>query len=506
MYSLTRHLRTVDETEALGAELALVARPNSLIALSGELGSGKTTLARALIRALSSDQALDVPSPTFTLVQTYDEARVPVAHADLFRLKAGAEADELGMDELLQSHLLIVEWPDRVKRELTDNRLDIELSSRDGGVVARLSGGGTWTRALSRLEAIAGFLVAGVWSRGKRTFLEGDASFRRYERIALDGKTAVLMDMPARPDGPPVKDGKPYSAIAHLAEDIRSVVAVNAHLRTQGLSAPLTYDADLERGLALIEDFGDRVFGRMLASGIDMSGQLREAVRLIARVAGRKWPSSVPVGTGEVHHIPRYDVGSLQIEVELFLDWLWPLLKGRTASEEERGEFIARWLPLLSKTVPVEPVWTLRDYHSPNLMWLPERDGIARVGLIDTQDCVLGHPAYDLVSMLQDARIDIPRDTADMLFRYYCELRSAEPGFDEAELRLASAVLGAQRATKILGIFARLSRRDNKHQYLKHIPRVSRYLERNLEHPALAPVKQWFDENVPQAMRESAIG
>jgi aminoglycoside/choline kinase family phosphotransferase len=268
----------------------------------------------------------------------------------------------------------------------------------------------------------------------------------------------------------------------------------------------LTYDADIKRGLALIEDFGDQVFGRMLASGIDMSAQLREAVRLIAHMAGRKWPASVPVGNGEVHIIPPYDVGSLQIEVELFLDWLWPLLKGRAATEEERAEFIGRWLPLLSKTVLPEPVWTLRDYHSPNLMWLPERDGMARVGLIDTQDCVFGHPAYDLISMLQDARIDIPRDTADMLFRYYCELRNAEPDFDEAELSLASAVLGAQRATKILGIFARLSRRDNKHQYLKHIPRVSRYLERNLEHPALAPVKRWFDEHMPQAMRESAIG
>src|SRR6185503_7320888 len=109
MYTVTRHLRTVDETDALGAELALVARPNSLIELSGELGSGKTTLARALIRALSADQALDVPSPTFTLVQTYDEARVPVAHADLYRLKAGGEVAELGLDELIETHVLIVE-------------------------------------------------------------------------------------------------------------------------------------------------------------------------------------------------------------------------------------------------------------------------------------------------------------------------------------------------------------------------------------------------------------
>ena len=150
-------------------------------------------------------------------------------------------------------------------------------------------------------------------------------------------------------------------------------------------------------------------------------------------------------------------------------------------------------------------MWTLRDYHSPNLIWLPGREGIARVGLIDTQDCVLGHPAYDLVSLLQDARVDIPRQTADRLLDYYCALRRTVARFDEGSLRLAFAVFGAQRATKILGIFARLSRRDGKHQYLRHIPRVSGYLERNLAHPALAPLKQWFDKHLPVELRDCPI-
>jgi aminoglycoside/choline kinase family phosphotransferase len=201
--------------------------------------------------------------------------------------------------------------------------------------------------------------------------------------------------------------------------------------------------------------------------------------------------------------VPPYDHEALDIETGLLTDWCWPFLKGEMIGDELRASFRSIWAPLFDCVVPVNPVWTLRDYHSPNLMWLPERQGIARVGLIDTQDAVLGHPAYDLVSMLQDARIDIPFAEADELLDRYCLSRRGTGTFDEAEFRLAFAILGAQRATKVLGIFARLSKRDGKHGYLQHIPRVSRYLERNLQHPALGQLKAWYDRHLPMSLRES---
>ena len=147
--------------------------------------------------------------------------------------------------------------------------------------------------------------------------------------------------------------------------------------------------------------------------------------------------------------------------------------------------------------LPANPVWTLRDFHSPNLLWLPHRTGLQRVGLIDTQDCVLGHPAYDLVSMLQDARVTIAPDTADELLAHYCTHRHRAGDFDATEFRAAFAILGAQRATKILGIFARLFRRDGKPGYLRHMPRVSAYLARNLQHPALAALAAWYRQHLP---------
>jgi hypothetical protein len=173
------------------------------------------------------------------------------------------------------------------------------------------------------------------------------------------------------------------------------------------------------------------------------------------------------------------------------------LNKKSETSDEIKSDFSSIWHTILPNVISNHPVWTLRDYHSPNLLWMPERKGLRRVGIIDTQDCLMGHPAYDLVSMLQDARVDIDFLQADELYDYYCELRSTSGRFDRNEFSRAFAILGAQRATKILGIFARLSKRDGKHIYLNHIPRVSRYLKRNLTHPDLALLKKWHDRNLP---------
>lgn len=499
-----RHLADSNETAKLGAELALFARQGMVILLEGALGSGKSTLARAFIYALAAPKDdFDVPSPTFSLVQSYDQTRVPVTHADLYRLNSQEELQELGLEETIGFGLLVVEWPEKLKSLPTIDILRIKLCTSTHGRLAELQPNGSWVQALNRLNTIRQFLDKNDWHDFSRSFLEGDASFRRYERLHRNGETFILMDMPRRPDGPPVRDGKPYSQIAHLAEDLGAVIAVNEELRCHGLSAPATYTYDLDQGVALIEDLGDHVFGHLMKCGRDMSELMKEAVHVLARIAVQKWPASLTLSGGERHYVSPYDLSAMEIEISLLLDWFWPFLKSQQACVETRESFFNSWQPLLKNLEDGDRVWTLRDYHSPNLLWLPERSGLERVGLIDTQDCVLGHPAYDLASLLQDARIDIPFAFADMLFDHYCTLRHETGQFDQKEFTQAFAILGAQRATKILGIFARLSKRDGKHSYLAHIPRVSRYLERNLQHPALADLKGWFTRNLPADSRES---
>jgi N-acetylmuramate 1-kinase len=485
-------------TENFAREVALWARPGQCILLSGDLGSGKSTFARAFIRALAvGEKDFDIPSPSFSIVQAYDQTRVAVAHIDLYRLQSSSEIAELGINELIDSHILLVEWPEKLPDDISENQLHMEFTGSGEVRNLSLTARGNWTTFLERNVQINRLIGRSEFRGGIRTFLEGDASSRRYELVSLGGSSALVMDMPPRSDGPVVKDNKPYSAIAHLAENIGAVVGVNDYLCGLGFSAPQVYDLDLENGLALIESLGTHVFGRMMTRGDDMREPMQAAVEVLADMAKHAWPSSVSVRGGLQHHVADYDHSAMLIEIDLLPSWYWPYIKGSTLPDDLHGQFTSIWQGLIPKLKTDQPVWTLRDYHSPNLMWMPERHGLRRVGLIDTQDCVMGNPAYDLVSMLQDARVDIDFSFADELFEYYCALRTVTGNFDRLDFERDYAILGAQRATKILGIFARLNQRDGKPVYLKHIPRVSRALSRNLEHPELKALKDWHDRNLP---------
>jgi tRNA threonylcarbamoyl adenosine modification protein YjeE len=498
---LTRRFDTAATLEAFATELSLFARPGMAVLLQGDLGAGKSTFARAFIRGLSNGAEFDIPSPTFTLVQTYDETRLPAAHADLYRLGCVQELDELGLEELMETHVLLVEWPEKMLDRAIADRLLIQLSGQGSWREAALTASGAWVQALARNDQINAFLAGTRWKTAERRFLEGDASFRRYETLHIGGEQAVLMDMPARPDGPPVKNGLPYSAIAHLAEDIRAVIAVNEVLAARGYSAPRSEAHDLGAGFAVMEDLGRKVFGRMMLAGDDMREPMAAAVAVLAGMARQDWPETVALDGG-TYRVPTYDMEAQLIEADLLPSWFWPYVTGSSIPDDARAEFEALWRAVLPLTQGGHRVWALRDYHSPNLLWLPDRDGLKRVGIIDTQDCLMGHPAYDLASMLQDARVDVDFGFAGDLYAHYCTLRAGGPHFMRQDFDAAYAVLGAQRATKILGIFARLSKRDGKHGYLRHIPRVSRYLERNLAHPALGGLKAWFDRHLPPRQRE----
>jgi N-acetylmuramate 1-kinase len=213
-------------------------------------------------------------------------------------------------------------------------------------------------------------------------------------------------------------------------------------------------------------------------------------------MAARDWPRQVPIDGRSPYAIPPYDAAALLIEVDLLPSWYWPHITGSKPPEAVTQEFSRLWQEALSEIPQAGHGWTLRDFHSPNLLWLPERQGFARVGLIDTQDCVYGHPAYDLASLLQDARVDVDPSLADALLQHYCGIRAHQHGFNSQEFLKAYAILGAQRATKILGIFARLFMRDHKPAYLAHMPRVKKHLERNLAHPALAGLRSWYGKHL----------
>ena len=326
--------------------------------------------------------------------------------------------------------------------------------------------------------------------------MQGDASTRIFERLTQNGRTVVLMNAPRRPDGPPVRDGKPYSAIAHLAEDVVPYVALAAGLRDLGLSAPEILHTDLDRGLIVMEDFGDeRVIGGDPPAPIEEC--YAAAVDLLAALHGRDVPEQLPVTPQLDYRLPPYDTGAYLIEAELLLDWYLVRAEAE-ATDAERAAFVNLWREALIPAMDAPRTWVLRDYHSPNLLWLPERDESARVGILDFQDALIGPAAYDVASLLQDARVDVPEAMEMALLGRYVRARlSRDEDFDAGAFTLVYATLAAQRATKILGIFARLDRRDGKSQYLRHMPRLWNYLQRSLAHPALTALQAWYAANVP---------
>ena len=328
-------------TGALARELALFVRPGDRLLLSGDLGAGKSTFARAFIRALAPEAGdFEVPSPTFTLVQPYEFTRIPVAHADLYRIADPWEVDELGLEELTATHVLLVEWPDRLP-ELPLDRLDIRLDYAGEGRTVRLEGHGTWVERLKRFAEVRAFLARHYGdARVERRFLQGDASARRYERIRAEGHPpAVLMDMPSGPDGPPVHDGRSYDEAARLSRDIRAVWAVNRVLVERGLSAPRTWAHDLPAGLMLMEDLGDAVYGRLYAQG-RMEEPLADAVDLLVAMAGMEWPERVETPAG-AHVVHRYDDGAFLVETDLLVDWYWPHVRGARAEAEAMEDWRA---------------------------------------------------------------------------------------------------------------------------------------------------------------------
>jgi len=487
-------------TAALAADLASLLRGGDVVALSGELGVGKTAFARALIRAIARNPEIEAPSPSFTLMQVYEGDFGKIVHADFYRIEAVHELAELGWEDVVQDAIVIVEWPERSQEIMDADHLDVALyyASEIGpdARIVTIAGHGAFAKRLESFKSLREFLRQAGWDDARRAFLQGDASSRSYETLTKpDGERAILMISPARPDGPPIRFGRSYSAIARLAENIRAFVAIAEGLTAQGLSAPKIIARDLDAGLAIVEDLGRE--GLVDANG-PIPDRYDQAVEALALLHSRKLASTLTLSEGGTYRIPPYDIDALLIEVELLLDWYVDRVARIIVPSGARAVFIKLWRAVLTEVCAADPTWTLRDFHSPNLLWLPDREGVRRLGVIDFQDCVMGHPAYDVVSLTQDARIDVPDELELRLIASYArKRRELDRSFEMTGFTRAYAILGAQRATKILGIFARLDQRDGKPQYLAHMPRVQRYLTKSLRHPALDDIARWYATHLP---------
>ena len=444
-----------DLTACLARVMAAVLKPGDVIALEGPVGAGKTHFARAFIRARQGAAAEDVPSPTFTLVQTYDDPMgSEIWHADLYRLTHPDELAELGLDEAMRDAVVLIEWPDHGGPLPDPLLLGIEPLP-DFPDLRRITLAGSEPRwgAMARLPALARLIHRAGWAEARVLPLAGDASSRRYFRLIDGARSAVLMDAAPGATG--------------------DYVAMTQWLRARGFHAPEILAADQAEGLLLLEDLGDDLVARVLAGEPALAPRIYDRMTDLLVALHRHAPPDF---------VLRLDGAELARQVGLFAEH-YPPAVGAPGMGNEVAAVIARLHAELAADLP--PVLGLRDFHAENLVWR----GDAPLGLLDFQDAVAVHPAYDLVSGLQDARRDVdPAIEAAQIARYI-----AATGVDPERFRAAYALLGAQRNLRIMGIFTRLAQRDGKPRYLALMPRVWALIGRDIAHPALAPLARALD-------------
>src|SRR5438874_2107718 len=340
-------------------DIASALEPGDLVTLSGDLGAGKTTFARAMIRHFAGDETLEVPSPTFTLMQIYNLPRFPVVHIDLYRLSGAAELAELGFDDLPEDAVVLLEWPDRAEGLLPPDRLDVALTLvpklKTEFRHARVTGYGTFAARVDRIAAVRQFIAESGYGDALRTRMQGDASTRSYDRLTMGDKHVILMNSPRRADGPPVREGRPYSAVAHLAETVTPFVAMAKSLRERGLSAPEIYQADLHHGLVLLEDLGEEgvVAGDPPAPIVE---RYQTAVDMLLFLHDQLLPDVLPVAPHVKYTLPHYDMDAFLIEAELLLDWYLPRLHV-TVGDADRTAFQRLWREALAPAIASRPTW-----------------------------------------------------------------------------------------------------------------------------------------------------
>jgi aminoglycoside/choline kinase family phosphotransferase len=353
----------------------------------------------------------------------------------------------------------------------------------------------------------AEFLKAAGLAEARRELLAGDASTRAYERLHLaDGSTVIFMDQPPAaesavcPPGatPAERLAMGYNAAARLAAgSVAAFVTTAAWLRDHGLSAPRILAHDVEAGLAVLEDLGDGLFATLIADG-EAEAPLYEAAVDVQVQLQETTPPDVLSADGASWPLLTYDALALKVGTDTFLEW-WPQFANIPAfAPEAVAEWEALWAPVFDRGAAGASVFTHRDFHAQNLLWLPQRSGAARVGLLDFQDALRAHPAWDLTHLLQDARRDVsPELEAAMLDRFL----AARRGLDREAFIHDYRALAASNAARILGrVFARQALLGRR-QYEAFMPRTWRYLERNLTDPSMAGLKTWFDRHVPAEAR-----
>jgi hypothetical protein len=488
-------LKSVGATEKLAKKIAKYIVAGDVIRLKGDLGVGKSVFARSIIRELGHE-GKHIPSPTFTLIQTYDDTRLPLAHIDLYRMESADEVEALGAECWLDHGAVLVEWPEKAENWFPEQKPDLldfhimemdnsgtltvtleELNDESRRIV--LTGGASWNR---RLSLVDNHYDRPVTEKERQNFVDecgfrnhvispvsADASFRTYWRINTPEGSRIIMDAP-----PPIENVKP-------------VIEMTRYLESIGVHVPHIYKKNEEKGFLLLEDFGNTtVRNGILNHNKPLEPWYYKAVDVLSHLASNQLPD-----------IRQYTKKALWSEVSRFIDWYLPYARSHATHTADRKAFKQLWEPLFDKILDVPQTTVLWDYHADNLMMLTDgepQEGLADIGVIDFQDARIGPVSYDMSMLLQDVRFEISKELENKLIQHFL---ASQQGIDVDKFMQSYRLINLQRTLKIIGGFTRLHFRDGKDSYLQYLPRCWQIVDEALTAPECEDIRHFMNGIVP---------
>ena len=476
--------RDLSDLEKFVRELSPLLIKGDVVALNGQIGSGKTTLAKLLINNLTQTPIEDIISPTFTLCQTYNRDALEIVHYDFYRIESEVELLEIDLHESLKDKICIIEWANKFSDLLPKDRIEILIECANTERVYNITPLGRFKEAIININKMENFLCNLDIKFTELKKLPGDASNRKYFRVIRPDDTMILMDATQEND---------IRGKTGLSNGVDDFIVIGEYLDSIDVRVPKLIARNKIDNMILEEDLGEYCYTDILTKD-NYRKLYSPAIKTLIHISDIKHPKNISKDSNP-HYLQDFDLDIYLNEAEIFIDYYWPFINGKICSADEKQEFILIMAGVHSNLTD-DKTLMLRDFHSPNLMFLENESGFKKCAVIDFQDALFGHPLYDLVSLTNDARYTINEDHEKYLIELYKKDFSFNNfQFDNFSFMQQYQILGVQRSIKILGIFARIAILESNQNYLVHMPRVINYIKRIMHSGSIPELTKWLNRN-----------
>ena len=476
--------QNLSDLEKLSKELAPLLNEGGVVTLNGQIGAGKTTLAKLIIQQLTQTPLEDIVSPTFNLYHTYNKDNLEIAHYDFYRIESEMELHEIDLNESFTDKICIIEWADKFRDFLPKDRIEIFIKCTKNERVYRINPLGKFREVVSNRAKIENFLGGLDINFTELQRLPGDASKRNYYRVMSSDNTMIVMDATQKSD---IKNK------TGLTNGIDDFIKIQEYLNSIDVRVPKLIVRNKIDNIILEEDLGEYSYTDMLTKE-NYQKLYNPAIQRLIHISNINHPKNISTKSNP-HYLKEFDLNIYLNEAEIFIDYYWPFIHGKQCNADKKQEF-TQIMEEVYSNLTNDKTLMLRDFHSPNLLFLENENGFRKCAVIDFQDALFGHPLYDLVSLTNDARITIDEYQEKYLIGLYKkDFPFNNFQFDSLSFMQQYHILGVQRSIKILGIFARLAILETNQNYLVHMPRVICYIKRIMQSGSIQALACWLNQN-----------